>query len=218
MLHLFCTSFVCFLLLPRNKKTPRTRAGHADTSCGTSRPHELSATCVRIVAAEGRRRLPGTRYAHPGIARQGIAPKAAPHKAKTSLGAGVGSPPSRWRSTRASQLRGSPRKPRFALGQPQKTALFRFAQKYLFGVARARADDETVLRFGDFRGSAPTRFLTSVRSGRRSRPALTRRKNSGGSPEAIGLDALISQKPSQPRKSPQIQKQNRPVELNEGNE
>jgi len=83
---------------------------------------------------------------------------------KASLGTWLGSAPFRCRSTRAGQLRGSPRKTALrARATRSRRRFFAVLKTALDRVARALADDETVLRFGNFRGFAPTGFSVLVR-------------------------------------------------------
>src|ERR1039458_2688738 len=83
---------------------------------------------------------------------------------KASLGTWLGSAPFRCRSTRADQLRSVPRKTALrARATRFRRRFFAVLKTVLNQVAPALADDETVLRFGDFRGFAPARFSVLVR-------------------------------------------------------
>jgi hypothetical protein len=104
---------------------------------------------------------------------------------KASLGTWLGSAPFRCRSTRAGQLRGSPRKTALrARATRFRRRFFAVLKTALNQVARALADDETVLRFGDFRGFAPTRIF-DLGAGWTMKPSspYSAQKSSGGSPD-----------------------------------
>ena len=66
---------------------------------------------------------------YPNFKDKAWCPKSRHYSIKASLGTGLGNAPFRCRSTRAGQLRGSPRKPRCALGQPDSDVDFSLCSK-----------------------------------------------------------------------------------------